>query len=190
MNTKIQIPLDKHLWHPSPLPGQIVLVTTLDSRGRANVAPKSWISMVAFGPPPILMFGCNLDHATAQNALSSGEFVVNVPGRDLTKTCWSLASDRPEDRSLRFNRHGLTPIASNKVTPPRIAECRAHMECTLEVSRGWDLEIAIFGRVESVSVDENCLAEDALKRYEVLDPIFFLEGGMCAGLGDVWSAEE
>jgi flavin reductase (DIM6/NTAB) family NADH-FMN oxidoreductase RutF len=71
---KVSIETDKHQWNPSPLPGQVVLVTTLDDDGRASDATKSWISMVAFGPPPVVMFGCNLWHATARNVRASGEF--------------------------------------------------------------------------------------------------------------------
>jgi hypothetical protein len=48
----------------------VVLVTTLGEDGVANVAPKSWVSMAAFGPQPVLMFGCTLEHATARNSVS------------------------------------------------------------------------------------------------------------------------
>ncbi|HET9014702.1 MAG TPA: hypothetical protein VFN57_03855, partial [Thermomicrobiaceae bacterium] len=55
------IDLDKHAWHPSVLPGQVVLVSTVDSDGWPNVAPKSWITMAAFHGP-VLAFGCNVAH--------------------------------------------------------------------------------------------------------------------------------
>ncbi|HVB42294.1 MAG TPA: hypothetical protein VNF47_06235 [Streptosporangiaceae bacterium] len=45
---KIAFPADKADWHPSVLPGPIVLVSTVDKRGEPNIAPKSWISMMAF----------------------------------------------------------------------------------------------------------------------------------------------
>jgi hypothetical protein len=48
---KVSLAPDKRGWHPSPIMGQIVLVTTLNADGVSNVAPKSWISMVAFEPP-------------------------------------------------------------------------------------------------------------------------------------------
>ena len=35
------LPLDKWQWHPSPLPGQIVYVTTQNVDGELDLAPKS-----------------------------------------------------------------------------------------------------------------------------------------------------
>ena len=93
---KVSVPLDKHHWHPSPLPGRIVLVATVDNDGDPKVAPKSRVSMAALGPPPVLMFGCNLKHTTAKNILAQGSFVVNIPGEELLATCWAWVP------SLRF----------------------------------------------------------------------------------------
>ncbi|MFQ5744986.1 MAG: flavin reductase family protein [Acidobacteriota bacterium] len=99
---------DKSLWRPSPLLGQIVLVTTLNEDGESNVAPKSWISMMVF-QPPLLALGCNLGHWTARNILRSEEFVVNVPGDDLADAVWK-SSALPHPRPVQAA--GLTPIPS------------------------------------------------------------------------------
>ena len=182
-DSRVSLPLDKRDWHPSPIPGQIVLVTTVDQRGEPNVAPKSWISMAAFGPPPVLMVGCNLGHATARNILAQGSFVVNVPGEDLLATCWALGSE-PQIRGLaRFERHGLTPLPAESVAPPRIAECRAHLECELDDTKTWGDEVVLFGRIVAVSVDRTLLDGDEVSRYGALAPVFFLEQELAAGLG-------
>lgn len=75
---KVAFPADKADWHASVLPGPIVLVSTVDAAGRPNIAPKSFVSMMAFGGP-LLAFGCNRSHATARNAEAAREFVVNFP---------------------------------------------------------------------------------------------------------------
>ncbi|MFQ5790110.1 MAG: flavin reductase family protein [Acidobacteriota bacterium] len=181
--TKIWIPCDKREWHPSPLPGQVVLVTTVDGNGDPNVAPKSWISMAAFGPPPVLMFGCNLDHETARNVFVSGEFVVNIPGSDLMRTCWVVAADKASPRSDRFKHHGLTAIPSLRVRPPRIEECVAHIECALDQSHSWGREVAIFGTIQAVSMDEALRNGELDEHYRNLDPFFFLENEFAAPLG-------
>jgi len=180
---KRPLPLDKHRWHPSPLPGQVVLVTTVDTEGRLNVATKSWISMAAFGPPPVVMFGCNLDHATARNALDGEEFVINVPGDDLAEVCWNVGTDQAVRGEDRFAANGLTPIPAERTQAPRIAECRAHLECELDSHRTWGKEVAIFGCVVAASVDGVLLEGDRESRYQALAPIFFLEGRLTAMLG-------
>jgi len=180
---KVELPLDKHGWTPSPLPGQVVLVTTLGEDGAANVAPKSWVSMAAFGPPPVLMFGCTLEHATARNAVDRGAFVVNVPGREMLDAVWRCGSDGSIRGAERWAACGLTPIPSQRVTPPRVAECHAHLECDTDGTREYGREAAVFGRIVSVSVDESVVAGGKPARYRALAPFFFLENGWAAGLG-------
>lgn len=168
---KIALDLDKRRWRPSPLLGQIVLVTTVNENGESNVAPKSWISMMAF-EPPLLALGCNLDHWTARNILRSGEFVVNIPGDDLADAAWKIG-DLPHPRPVEAA--GLTPIPAEKVRAPRVEECRAHLECTLEQHFTFGNEVIVLGRVVAVSVDEAAL--EAADPYSYLRLFAFLESG-------------
>jgi flavin reductase (DIM6/NTAB) family NADH-FMN oxidoreductase RutF len=169
MKNTVSFALDKHNWSPCPLLGQIVLVTTLNADGTSNIAPKSWISMMAFDPP-ILALGCNLKHWTAQNILARREFVVNVPGAELARTIWDchrLPHPRPVEAA------GLTPVPALKVGPPRIEECKAHLECVLDQYLLYGEEIVLLGRIVALSVDQAaCNAQDA---YAYLQMIVFLE---------------
>ena len=166
---KIDLDLDKHTWHPSPLLGQIVLVTTLNRDGTSNLAPKSWISMMAFDPP-ILALGCNLEHWTARNILERKECVVNVPGAELVKAVWK-SSKLPHPRPVEAA--GLTPMPAVKVRPPRIAECKAHLECRLDQHLAYEDEVIFLGQIVAVSVDrEACQARDP---YEYLRMPVYLE---------------
>ena len=181
--SKITLSPNKHDWHPSPLPGQVVLVTTLDERGQPNVATKSWISMVAFGPPPVVLFGCNEDHATARNVRAMGKFVINIPGIELAETCWALGSDSSVQGPERLQKYGITTMSSEKVKPPRLLECRAHLECELDGMRSWGKELAIFGRIVAASLDAELMEGSELARYSTMTPFFFLENGWAAPLG-------
>jgi flavin reductase (DIM6/NTAB) family NADH-FMN oxidoreductase RutF len=57
------LPTDKWQWHPSPVHGQIVYVTTRDADSGIDLAPKSWVSMAAFHGP-VIGFGCSEQHRT------------------------------------------------------------------------------------------------------------------------------
>lgn len=171
MKEKVSLDPDKRTWHPSPLLGQIVLVTTSNEDGASNVAPKSWISMMAF-QPPLLGLGCNLKHRTAQNILRSKEFVVNVPGAELVKIVWS-SHKLPHPRPVEAL--GLTPIPSLRVGPPRIEECKAHLECVLAQHLVYGDEVILLGQIVAVSVDEKALA--AGDPYAYLRMFVFLENG-------------
>jgi flavin reductase (DIM6/NTAB) family NADH-FMN oxidoreductase RutF len=169
MRNKIDLCLDKHTWHPSPLLGQIVLVTTLNQDGTSNLAPKSWVSMMAFAPP-ILALGCNLEHRTAQNILDRKEFVVNVPGAEWVKVVWK-SSELPHPRPVQAA--GLTPMPAVKVKPPRIAECKAHLECKLDRHLAYGDEVILLGEIVAVSVDRE--AYQAKDPYEYLRMLVYLE---------------
>src|SRR6266498_3950335 len=147
MKEKVCLSFDKRMWRPSPLLGQIVLVTSLNEDGQSNVAPKSWISMMAF-EPSLLALGCNLAHWTAQNILARQVFVVNVPGDELVEIVWksqALPHPRPVESI------GLTPIPAQKVKPPLIAECKAHLECTFVQHLVFGSEVIILGTFEKLT---------------------------------------
>ncbi|MHB2036236.1 MAG: flavin reductase family protein [Nitrososphaerales archaeon] len=159
----------------------MVLVTTVNEDGVSNVAPKNWISYMAFSPS-IIALGCSTKHWTAKNILRSGEFVINIPGADLVDKIWEagyLGHPRPVE-SL-----GFTPIPSQKVKPPRIEECRAHLECVLDKHFAYTDEIIILGRIVAASIDKDAL--EAKDPYEYLRMLVFLEDGT---FGTVMRAEK
>lgn len=170
MRQKIHLDPDKRTWSPSPLLGQIVFVTTLNEDGSSNIAPKSWISMMAFDPP-ILALGCNINHQTGKNILARKEFVINIASSDMADLVWKC-SDLPHPRPVETI--GLTSIPAVKVKPPRVAECRAHLECTLDKHILYGDEIIILGRIQAVEIDQEvCEAADP---YGLLGMIVYLEG--------------
>lgn len=172
---KIAFPADKADWHPSVLPGPIVLVSTVDERGEPNIAPKSWISMMAFRGP-VLGFGCHRSHATARNAEQAGEFVVNIPPEPLVERIWAMPASHGSER---IARSGLTLLPARQVAPPLIAECKAHLECKLDAITRLGPEVVVFGRIVAASIDEDCAGSASLAdQYFRLRPVFFLEEGV------------
>jgi len=172
---KVGVALSKSAWHPSPLLGQIVLISSRNIRGEVHVAAKSWVSMVASNPPT-LSLACRISHRTAINILETREFVVNVPGEDIASRAFAAAE------TLHSTLDGapswdLQP--ATKVAPPIIDECRAHIECVLDSSKRLnDEEIVLYGRIIAVTIDEKLLSGDTEDRYKQLRPLIFLEEGL------------
>jgi len=165
---------DKRTWRPSVLPGQIVLISTVDAEGRLDLAPKSWITMVAFAGP-IIAFGCNTNHQTYRNVLVTREFVVNIPGEPLVERVWALIQSQGAER---IRRSGFTFQSAQKVRPPLVVECHAHLECELETIRRDDPEVLIFGKVVAASLDSAIVTGELADQYAALRPVFFLEDGV------------
>ena len=170
MKQEIHLDPDKRSWSPSPLTGQVAFVTTLNDDGTSNIAPKSWISMMVFDPP-ILALGCNVNHQTGKNILAQREFVVNIASSDMAELVWKcseMAHPRP------IEALGLTPIPAVKVSPPRVAECRAHLECVLDRHILYGDELVVLGRILAVEIDKKvCEAADP---YALLKMFVYLEG--------------
>lgn len=178
---KIALPLDKHAWQPSVLLGQIVLVTTVDAEGIPNIAPKSWVTMVAFAGP-VVAFGCNITHTTYRNIVATNEFVLNVLTKSLATRAWALSDLHG---SARVRESGFTLVPASKVRVPSVDECPARLECLLDDVKVYGDEVLIFGRVVAASIEEDCVHAPLAERYKRLAPAFFLEAGAYAGLGPV-----
>lgn len=118
----------------------VVLVSTRNSDGSANLAPIS--SAWWLGRSCLLGFGAR-SHTPA-NILREGECVINLPSvaevdavNRLAKTTGS--DPVPPHKQAMGYRHerdkfavaGLTPLASDLVAPPRVAECPVHLEAVL-----------------------------------------------------------
>ncbi|HKZ94691.1 MAG TPA: flavin reductase family protein [Candidatus Bathyarchaeia archaeon] len=173
MAEKVCLGVDKAKWHTSPLPRHIALVSTINRRKAPNVAPKSWISMVAV-KPAIIGFGCNLQHQTARNILETKEFVINIPGEDLAESVWRTGESAHGDAS-RIKKLGFTLGPSITVAVPRIEECKGHLECVYESDRRYGDEIWFFGEIVFACIDEKALKGSSRERYTYLNPIFYLE---------------
>jgi flavin reductase (DIM6/NTAB) family NADH-FMN oxidoreductase RutF len=166
---KVPFPPDRGFWRPSPLIGQVTLVTTLNADGVSNLAPKSLLSMMSFDPP-IIALGCAFAHWTAINILRDREWVVNIPGDDLAAIAWrshALPHPRPVEAA------GLTALPAGRVRPPRIEECRAHLECTLDRHLAYGDAVVFLGRVVAASLDKSIA--DSQDPYAALRLFGFLE---------------
>ena len=113
-------------------PGPVVLLTT--ARGsRRNVMTMSWHMMVEFEPPLIACVVSSANHS--YRALrATGECVIAVPSVQLASKVVKVGncSGREVDKFAAF---GLTPLPSDRVAPPLVAECFANLECRVTDTR-------------------------------------------------------
>ncbi len=159
-----------------PLVGQMVLITSINKEKVSSLVPQSWISIFA-SRPPIVGFGCNMRQPTAKNILSTGEFVVNIPGAELAKKIWNV-SEMETEGNKQIEKVGLTPVKSAKLSTPRIAECKAHLECSLDWTKKYGDQVVIFGRVLLASVDKKAVEADLGQRYKYLKLFADLDDGV------------
>ncbi len=121
------------------VPRPIALVSTVDAAGNANLAPFSFFAGVGAAPPTVLFCPAlrpgNEERAgqrkdTLHNVEETREFVINVVSDAITPQAnMTAANVAPEVDEFKLS--GLTPLASEVVRAPRVAESPAQMECKL-----------------------------------------------------------
>ncbi|WP_109488805.1 flavin reductase family protein [Occallatibacter savannae] len=121
------------------VPRPVALVSTLDLDGNANLAPFSFFAGVGSAPPTVLF--CPALRAaeerdpigrkdTLRNVEATREFVINVVSAEISAQANATAAEVAPEID-EFQLSGLTPIASEIVKAPRVAESPAQMECRL-----------------------------------------------------------
>jgi flavin reductase (DIM6/NTAB) family NADH-FMN oxidoreductase RutF len=119
----------------------VVLVTSSNPDGSPNLAPMSsawWLGRSA-------MLGFGSRSHTPANILRTGEAVLNLPSVDQVEAVNRLARTTgsnpvpPHKVGMgyrhvadKFRTAELTPLQSDLVAPPRVAECPVQLEAVLE----------------------------------------------------------
>ena len=108
-------------------PRPIGWISTQSAAGALNLAPYSFFTAFNY-VPPIVGFASIGAKDTLRNIEATGEFVWNLATHDLAEAMNQSCAAVPPEVS-EFELAGLTPLASEKVRPPRVAESPVTFEC-------------------------------------------------------------
>lgn len=148
------------------VPRPIAFVSSIDANGVHNLAPFSYF-MACSADPPVVCFvaahrsGPEPAKDTLKNILSTKEFVVNIVSEEFAEKM-NMTSAEVGPEVDEFELSGLTPLASEIVKPPRVAESHAQMECrlreTMAISNSAGAaNTIVFGDVLCFHVNEDVL---------------------------------
>ena len=130
----------------SVVPRPIAFISSVDSQGIYNLAPFSFFMGVTGDPCTIAVSvnrkGARRDQTgalvqtglwkdTLNNIQTTGEFVVNLVTEEIAQAMNRTAAEYPAEMD-EFQIAGLTPIASQTIKAPRVAESPINMECKLQ----------------------------------------------------------
>jgi len=148
----------------------IVIITTVSKEGVPNAALKTNFMVVSSLKKAA--FACHPEHDTYRNIIETEEFVVNVPSEEIIEQVMVMAVDFPHNVN-EIEKAGLTATPSEKVKPPRIEECRLHLECKLK----WCKDNIFVGEVVAASADEDLIQGSVEERQMKLQQIFLVGQG-------------
>lgn len=141
------------------VPRPIGWVSTLSADGTANLAPYSYFNAVSSYPPVVMFSAGSRDGRrkdTAQNALETEEFVVNLVTEPIAEQM-DMTSASLEPTESEFEFADLTPAKSVTVESPRVQEAAVNLECTV---------------FDSLQVYENTVVLGEVKYLHVADELF------------------
>lgn len=116
------------------LPRPIAFVSTISTDGVRNLAPFSFFNGVCANPPAVAFAPATdrsgNDKDTLNNLRAQGECVINVVPHEI-REAMNLTSYAYPPEVDEFAEAGFTPLPSELVGPPRVAESPVQMECRL-----------------------------------------------------------
>lgn len=152
----------------------VLIVGTYDEAGKPNGMTAAWAGVCCSQPPCIQV---SLRKATYSygNIVARKAFTVSVPSQEQVAEAdyFGTASGRDGDK---FAATGWTPVHSELVDAPYVAECPLVLECrllhTLEIGRHTEF----VGEVLDVKADESVLDERGTPDIARIRPLIYAPG--------------
>lgn len=154
-------------------PQLVGLVSSIDKKGKPNVATLAWITSVS-GEPPLVSIALGRSRYTHECISYSGEFVVNLPTIDLLKEV-QLAGSLSGREVDKFERCGLMPVSSTAVKAPGVKECVAHIECRVIDTKEAGDHTLFIGKVVATSCEAEAI-KDGVLDISRIKPVLHLGG--------------
>lgn len=114
-------------------PRPICFASTVDKSGNVNLSPFSYFNFMSQRPPicvfsPLRRMRDGSTKHTLENIREVPEVVINIVNYAMVQQ-QSLASTEYPKGVDEFTKSGFTPLASEVISPPRVAESPVQLEC-------------------------------------------------------------
>lgn len=173
-------------------PRPIAWISSRDAEGRANLAPYSFFTAVAYKPPQIVVssVGAKPDRGQAKdtfdNIRETGVFCVNIAGRADAERL--NASSAPFPREVdEFAALGIGTQPCETIDCPRVAGAPAALECRLVsfLPLAGENNLLMIGEVRAVHLRDDCLTDEGrfdVRRYHPLARLGYLDFAAVEGV--------
>lgn len=166
----------KQNWKPGnmlyPLPA--VLVSCQGNDGKPNLITIGWVGTIC-SDPAMVSISVRPERYSYHMLKETGEFVINLTTEELleaTDYC-GVASGRDVDKWEKMN---LTPIPSEKVSVPAVAESPINIECKVTEVKELGTHHMFIAEVVNVRADEKYMDEKGKFHLEQSKPIAYSHG--------------
>ena len=181
----------------SIVPRPIGWISTIDARGRPNLAPFSFFNAVCSNPPTVLF--CPMIRGadgktkdTLNNVRKTHEFVVNIVTEETMRAMNASSIEAPPEFN-EFEYAGLNLVPSLTVKAPRVQESPIHFECRVkeivEIGNEPGGGSIVIGTILHIHADERVMLGGDKIDLAALKPIGRLMGGTFCRITDLIEME-
>src|SRR5215469_10419115 len=164
------------------VPRPIAWVSSISSSGVRNLAPYSHFNNCST-TPPITHFTSNGVKDSVRNIRETGEFVINVVSRHLSRQVRITSAEWPANVD-EFEKAGLERVASDFVRAERVKGARASIECKLrDIIQMGDGHM-VFGDVICFHIDDDVWVNGRVD-ISRLQPVGKLDGQNYAPVNEI-----
>lgn len=159
-----------------PLP--VVMVSVADRQGNTNIITIAWAGTVCTNPPTVSI-AVRPSRYSYHMIAETGAFVINLTTKELayaTDYC-GVQSGRDVDK---WKETGLTPVTSEIVKVPGIAESPVNIECSVVKMEKLGSHDLFTAEVMAVHVDERYMDAQGSFHLERAQPIVYSHGAYFA----------
>jgi flavin reductase (DIM6/NTAB) family NADH-FMN oxidoreductase RutF len=170
--------------HYAIAPRPICLASTVDAEGNVNLSPFSFFNLFSTNPPvcvfsPARRVRDNTTKHTLENIHAVPECVINIVNYDIVQQV-SLSSEEYPAGVDEFIKSGLTPLASELVKPPRVAESPVQFECVVKevisLGDGPGAGNLVLAEIKLIHINEDVLDDTGKIDQEKIDLVARLGG--------------
>ncbi len=151
--------MGKEHWKPGNMlyPVPAVMVSCQRENEKPNIITVAWAGTIC-SSPAMVSISVRPERYSYDIIKESGEFVINLVNRDLvfaTDYC-GVKSGRDEDKFAKMN---LTPLASQHINAPGIAESPVNIECKVRQVLELGSHHMFVAEVMGVTIDDKYMDE-------------------------------
>lgn len=167
--------LSKVTWKPGtmlyPVPAVMV---SCSHEGKDNIITISWVGTICTNPP-MVSISVRPERYSYDLIKKSGEFVINIPGRDLAFAAdfCGVKSGRDLDK---FETLKLTKEKASVVSVPMIKEAPVSIECKVKDILSLGSHDMFISEVVAVNVDESLLDDTGKLHLDKAELICYNHG--------------
>lgn len=157
----------------SPTPA--ALITCTDVEGTPNIIAVAEVFNLSIAKPVIV--GIAIRPVTYSHRLitQTGEFTINLTSSRLVEKVDQCGSVTGRGGVNKFEAFDLTPVESDEVLPPHIAECPVNLECRVLQQHSIGDHDLFVAEVLAVHADLSVLDEKERVRPELLDSLLYIQ---------------